>query len=145
MAIIQGAADRHHRAFLTLGGVDWDEFEEMGGIEVTVDGEERFRQPGDVFESSSGGVYAVDAVDGKRHWRVGRDSPLLAQYLAAASNGVMLEGTLSYHELLGNGQISPAPYISADVMLAKAKGPDVGTSGDGAMFEVSLSITGAPR
>lgn len=139
-----GSNTKDHRAFLTVEGVDWGEFEEMDAPETTVNNEERFYGPGSAYESSGGGVFQIGTIEGKRHWRIGRDELLVKQFDDAADKGQHLEGVVSYFTVTG-GVIAATPYRAYPIFVSKCKGADVNSASAGAMFEVGLSTTGGPQ
>lgn len=145
MSVQLGANTKDHRAKLFVGKADWGEFEELPSPEISLDGEVRFRIPGSAFESSGGGVYTIEGVEGQRHWKYGRDEEHEKTFIDAATKAINLEGTISWYQVQPDGTLSSSPRLTCDCLIEKFKGPDANSGSEDAMLEIGLSIIGAPR
>lgn len=141
----QGSNATHHVAYVTLGGVNWEPFQDVDGPKISTDGEVRFIAPGSNFETTGGGNGKIDTISLKRHGKRSRDAKLAQQFVNAKVKGTELVGSISYHEIAESGLVDADPWITLDVLVADATyGKSATKSGD-SEFEVTLSPFGDPR
>lgn len=144
MPLNPGANTKDQTLKVVIEGEDWKPFEKADGLKVTIDGEETWYEPGSAFETRGGGNFKIADIVVERHGKVGRDAVFAKKFFDAATKGVQLTGSASYHDITADGSQSASPHVSVNIVVNGVETGDVDAKSGARMYKYTFGVNGAP-